>query len=328
MNVASRWLLGARRAWAPVLSLGLLISAVPVAHAVTIVNAAVAPLSVTDVALLPGDPALVGVGNASSFTFNFQAANTSSSYLAVAIYKDDDVQDIAGITFNGSPATWMQQGRSAYAYGPVTDGVVAVEVTTAAVGLVFPADYNNDLATDAADYTVWRDNLDATLAPFPGQNPAATTPGVVDQEDYDFWSQNFGSTGEDVFDTAPWSVLAYQVNNTSGVDATVVKYDPAATVLPDPTDTQITTTQTSAILSVLFNDRTSQSATVFAGDGIIEPGSQTLQYNGNIQFVSSTVGTVGENGGVEAGTYNLFWDFPFTNQRRVGQIALALRTRQ
>ena len=51
-------------------------------------------------------------------------------------------------------------------------------------------DYNDDSVVDAADYTVWRDNLgqDVTL-------PNDPTPGMVTAEDYDVWRANFGATG-------------------------------------------------------------------------------------------------------------------------------------
>lgn len=55
-----------------------------------------------------------------------------------------------------------------------------------------PGDYNEDGRVDAADYTVWRDKQNATVA-LPNENPSAATPGVVDQEDFDFWKANFGN---------------------------------------------------------------------------------------------------------------------------------------
>lgn len=49
-------------------------------------------------------------------------------------------------------------------------------------------DYNENGIVDAADYTVWRDNLGGTLLP---NDP---TPGTVDSTDYDFWKAHFGAT--------------------------------------------------------------------------------------------------------------------------------------
>jgi len=47
-----------------------------------------------------------------------------------------------------------------------------------------PGDYNGNDVVDAADYTIWRDGG-------PLQNEAVS-PGVVDQEDYNFWKSHFG----------------------------------------------------------------------------------------------------------------------------------------
>jgi hypothetical protein len=49
-----------------------------------------------------------------------------------------------------------------------------------------PGDYNENNVVDAADYTVWRDNLNS-----PNALPNDDTPGVG-QDDYDRWKQNFG----------------------------------------------------------------------------------------------------------------------------------------
>jgi hypothetical protein len=49
-----------------------------------------------------------------------------------------------------------------------------------------PGDYNGNGAVDAADYVVWRDGG-------PLQNEGAS-PGVIDNEDYNFWRTRFGAT--------------------------------------------------------------------------------------------------------------------------------------
>lgn len=54
------------------------------------------------------------------------------------------------------------------------------------------ADYNGDGVTDAADYTVWRDNLGLTGATF--QKGDGNLDGTVNQEDYDMWRHNANST--------------------------------------------------------------------------------------------------------------------------------------
>ena len=55
------------------------------------------------------------------------------------------------------------------------------------------ADYNNNFAVDAADYTTWRDLL-GQEAILPNEGP---TPGIVDQEDYTEWKNRFGQVGHD-----------------------------------------------------------------------------------------------------------------------------------
>ncbi len=56
-----------------------------------------------------------------------------------------------------------------------------------------PGDYNSDGFVDAADYTVWRDNLGSSI-PLTNQSPAAATPNLVDAEDYTFWRSRFGNS--------------------------------------------------------------------------------------------------------------------------------------
>ncbi len=53
-----------------------------------------------------------------------------------------------------------------------------------------PGDYNNDGTVNAADYTVWRNNLGTGLA-LDNRDPSNT--GDVNQQDYDFWKSQFGA---------------------------------------------------------------------------------------------------------------------------------------
>jgi hypothetical protein len=63
-------------------------------------------------------------------------------------------------------------------------GVVRYE----AISLVPRAgDYNDNGVVDAADYVVWRKNLNQSVS-----LPNDLTPGTVMQEDYDVWRANFG----------------------------------------------------------------------------------------------------------------------------------------
>lgn len=53
-----------------------------------------------------------------------------------------------------------------------------------------PGDFNGDLIVDAADYTVWRDNLGSTEGTLLNGNGNG---GVIDQSDYTLWKSNFGA---------------------------------------------------------------------------------------------------------------------------------------
>lgn len=81
-----------------------------------------------------------------------------------------------------------------------------LEISAALSGL--GGDYNNDGFVDAADYSVWRDNLAA---------PAGTLPndidgGVISSLQYETWRSNYGATSAPVADSAtvvpePFSLL-------------------------------------------------------------------------------------------------------------------------
>jgi hypothetical protein len=92
------------------------------------------------------------------------------------------------ITVNGSGSGQFPSNLGYMMFDAVAtfDSGIVIEGT--------PGDYNNDGLVNAADYTIWRDNLGATTA-LQNENPSAATPGVVDQEDYDFWKSQFGLGG-------------------------------------------------------------------------------------------------------------------------------------
>jgi hypothetical protein len=68
-----------------------------------------------------------------------------------------------------------------------SSGELLIESTMAGL----PGDYNSDGIIDAADYTVWRDQLGNTT--LPNRDPSTT--GPVGQFDYLVWKTNFGATG-------------------------------------------------------------------------------------------------------------------------------------
>jgi len=53
-------------------------------------------------------------------------------------------------------------------------------------------DYNGNGVVDAADYTVWRNNLGGPAAALPNRNPANS--GNINQADYTYWKSRFGAT--------------------------------------------------------------------------------------------------------------------------------------
>lgn len=64
-------------------------------------------------------------------------------------------------------------------------------ITSLATTVGLPGDYNSDSVVDAADYTVWRDNLGTAFA-LPNRGAGIT--GNVAQADYNTWKNNFGAT--------------------------------------------------------------------------------------------------------------------------------------
>lgn len=73
--------------------------------------------------------------------------------------------------------------------GAIIDSVVEyIGVSAALTG-----DYNNDGTVNAADYTVWRDNLNRSVA-LPNED-LSVTPGQVTTADYGVWKANFGDNG-------------------------------------------------------------------------------------------------------------------------------------
>lgn len=96
-----------------------------------------------------------------------------------------------GETFGGNIAEIIIFARllNAQEYSDVENYLDAKYFAAAAAGT--PGDYNNDGSVNAADYTVVRDHFGALIT-LPNENPAAATPGLVDDEDLNFWKANFG----------------------------------------------------------------------------------------------------------------------------------------
>jgi hypothetical protein len=99
-----------------------------------------------------------------------------------------------GIGFAVDPAMLTDETDLVFEYHIAGGGSVVggVEFTVAAVDPV-DGDYNGDGTVNAADYTVWRNHLGQAFT-LTGENPSASTPGIVDNEDYNFWKSRFGAT--------------------------------------------------------------------------------------------------------------------------------------
>lgn len=88
--------------------------------------------------------------------------------------------------------------------GTFIPGIIE-EVTSVAV----PGDYNEDGTVNIADYTVWRNNLDASIT-LPNEG-SGITPGEVTVEDYDYWKSRFAAT------SASGSLSASSIPEPSGL---------------------------------------------------------------------------------------------------------------
>lgn len=63
-----------------------------------------------------------------------------------------------------------------------------------------PGDFNGDQRVDAADYTVWRDNLEGDESALGGGGDGS---GTVDSGDYDLWVSNYGALPAAAGSSAP-----------------------------------------------------------------------------------------------------------------------------
>jgi autotransporter-associated beta strand protein len=84
--------------------------------------------------------------------------------------------------------TWGSPTSSAEHMSPLLTGSGILQVTTF-VEPVLPGDYNDDDVVDAADYTVWRDNLGTTT-----ELPNDLVGGEIGAAQYDQWKQHFGAS--------------------------------------------------------------------------------------------------------------------------------------
>jgi hypothetical protein len=121
-----------------------------------------------------------------------------------------------------------------------------------------PGDWNTDGIVDAADYVMWRDNLNQ-----PVSLPNDPTPGTVTQSDNDVWRTNFGKK----------SGLAEVV--FEGVSITVVENEWLIKLTPEAT-AQVTKP---GDVGLLFPAFISAGVLILAGTG--EPGELLVRMPSN-----------------------------------------------
>ena len=90
----------------------------------------------------------------------------------------------------GSPSNVSSLGNGTY--GGVIFDNIRLTLEDAVAGPL-TGDYNGDGEVDAADYTVWRDNLGNAAVP-PGSGADGDGDGNVTPLDYDFWADNYGNS--------------------------------------------------------------------------------------------------------------------------------------
>ncbi len=153
----------------------------------------------------PSNDSLFGKSNVISMSIEFYsefgADNGSSAFISETDLVVLDGSTPENIWFDHmldavAPAGTAEARLVFTFYQPGTDNG-AVWVDSASL-VVTPAgiqgDFNNDGVVDAADYTVWRDNLGSTDESSLNGNGSGN--GVVDTADYDLWIANFGQADQ------------------------------------------------------------------------------------------------------------------------------------
>ncbi len=105
----------------------------------------------------------------------------AEGYLIGDSLVDTDSQVSLGKAFNTS----VNNQNLVFNYRTDASKIVSGDIEFIAL---LDGDYNNDGHVDAADYTVWRDNLGVATT----LDNESASPGVVDAGDYAVWRSNFG----------------------------------------------------------------------------------------------------------------------------------------
>jgi hypothetical protein len=95
-----------------------------------------------------------------------------------------DFSGAIGLLYGDLFASFEESG---FNFG-VFDNLIVTQLGAAGLG----GDYNDDGVVNAADYVVFRNNQGMNVS-LTNENPDAATPGVVDDEDYQYWASQFGN---------------------------------------------------------------------------------------------------------------------------------------
>jgi len=123
-------------------------------------------------------------------------ADTADVFIATGAVLDLDFSstDIIDSLYLGgtpmAPGNYGSLASSAANKSAYFNGMGVLSVTTLGPVLGVTGDYNDDGIVNAADYTVWRNNLGGDAAALAHRDP--NNAGVVSQADYDSWKANFG----------------------------------------------------------------------------------------------------------------------------------------
>lgn len=124
---------------------------------------------------------LVDPNGTSSIIFMSTDAEISIDFASDSDASNYVINGLTGLSYSADPMAWNITNWNG------VSPLASLQLLSVTVDL--DGDYNGDGTVDAADYTVWRDNLNLSVT-----LPGDTTPGLVTAADYDVWVANYGTT--------------------------------------------------------------------------------------------------------------------------------------
>ena len=143
---------------------------------------------------------MVSVGDSDFFSVTIDTSPTPTvfDFATDDLDASDDRADPFGASFKIPANTNITiTNTTAIPTSKTTDSgfseVIRVGSFTVEEFVPVPGDYNGNLVVDAADYTVWRDNLGGPAESL--LNRDTENSGDINSSDYDFWKEHFGDGG-------------------------------------------------------------------------------------------------------------------------------------